>query len=188
MTKTVLILLALLLPGLPALADTGPPQERAAAEKKWKPTDVKTCAFDVKRFRKMNPRLKWDTWPDRAETLYTILVPLLFVGALAALGMFSSLNRTSSAMAGPWPGLFFVVTALFVLWVLKAVGIRCSGYGIDYTVVLVLGSLAARWYRVSEIASKRKLADQTGCKFCSGCLEIIERVYVVCPRCGKGLD
>ena len=157
--------------------------------KKWKPTDVKSCSFDVKRFNKLNATFEWDTWPERVETVYTLLVPLLFVAALGVWGILAASSRTSFVLGASWSAAFTVLTVLFIWWMMRLVGVvRCYSHGADYLTITALATTFVCWHRVAELRGLRKSAMKTDSNFCRHCVELVERIYHHCPRCGKPLD
>ena len=165
-----------------------PTQERLA-EKQWKPTDLKTCTFNEQRFKNLMPQLKFDTWSNRVDAVLTLLIPALFLGTVVARGFQSAMNNTSDAVSQKRNGFFSLVTALFIFWGLKILGFKfCLSGGMDYALVGGVTALALFGTWFAKKTRMKKIARETNSKYCPRCVEVAERIFVFCPKCGKKLS
>ncbi len=171
-------------------AETTPhSNSKPSTQKKWQPTDMKSCGFDSARFQKMNPVFNWATPADKIETVYSLLIPALFLGLLAANGMRSAMaNNALSTHANLFTYFTRLVTALFVFWCFKKIGFYTAlPHGTEYPIftgitLLVLSALFAY-----DFIYKKAAALKTGHRFCGRCLAAVDRVHLECPGCGKKL-
>ncbi len=165
-----------------------PTQERSA-EKQWKPTDIKTCSFNEQRFKNLMPRLKFDTWPNRVDAGLMLLIPALFLGAMVARSFQSAMNNTSDAVSQKRSGFFSLFAVLFIVWALRILGFKfCPSGGMDYALVggVTALILVVTWF--VKRTRMKQIARKTNSKYCSRCVEVTERIFIVCPVCGKKLQ
>ena len=149
---------------------------------------MKTCSFNEQRFKNLMPELKFDTWPNRVDAVLTLLIPALFLGAMVARGFQSVMNNTSSAVIRNRNGLFSFFTVLFIVWVLRMLGIKfCVNGGIDYALVggVTAVFLGGTWF--AKRTRMKKMARQLNSKYCPRCVEVAERICIFCPACGEKL-
>ncbi len=165
------------------------PETNRTQKREWKPTDMKSCGFDATRFQKMNPVVKWNTPGDKVETVFTFLIPMLFLGLIATQGMRSAMaNNAQTTNASGFTYICRLVYALFGLWCFKRIGFYTAlPHGTEYPLFTGLCVLILSAVYFYEVNYKKKVALKEGHKFCGRCLAAVDRIHLECPECGKKL-
>jgi glycerol-3-phosphate dehydrogenase len=170
--------------------ETSPSSDtKRSTQRKWQPTDMKTCGFDSARFKKMNPVFNWTTPADKIETVFSLLIPALFLGLLAAKGMRSAMaNNALSTNTNLFTYFSRLVTALFGFWCFKKIGFYTAlPHGTEYPIFTGICVLVLAATFIYDYIYKKEAALKTGHRFCGHCLAAVDRVHLECPGCGKRL-
>jgi hypothetical protein len=121
------------------------------------------------------------------DKVYIFIIPVLFYLGLAYYAFKHITRRTSAPISGKLTLSFYrLVIFLYVLQIVHIFIPYFKSIGMEFSIISILASVIIIGGHHLELANNRKQAmSAPNAKICPHCKAVIDKIYVICPNCGK---